>query len=101
MDAPTKFCQPGFLRRRNAQCQWRSQRLSRFPGELWIESDRATVNRLKAGLPIQEDAIRRTERALEAAKEDRAEAREDAQLAAIKGLNPDRPCMLPKITRTL
>jgi radical SAM superfamily enzyme YgiQ (UPF0313 family) len=29
MDAPSKFCQPGYLWRRNAQCQ----HLNRFPGE--------------------------------------------------------------------
>lgn len=34
MDASRKFCQPGFLWRRNAQCERRSQHLNTFPGEL-------------------------------------------------------------------
>ena len=50
------------------------------------EGDRASVTRLATGLPAQEEAIRRTDAAIEAAQSDSAEAREKAQLAAIKTL---------------
>ncbi|MFZ0736006.1 MAG: hypothetical protein WBL70_17720 [Candidatus Acidiferrales bacterium] len=49
--------------------------------------DRTSVARLAAGLPAQDEAIRRTEAALEAAKDDRADAREQAVVAALKTLN--------------
>jgi hypothetical protein len=51
------------------------------------KGDRAAVSRLLAGLPVQEDAIQQTEKALLAATNDHAEAREEAALAAIRTLN--------------
>jgi hypothetical protein len=46
----------------------------------------ATIARLTAGLPAQEDAIRRTEAAIEAASKDQDDARNEAAIAAMKAL---------------
>jgi len=51
------------------------------------DGDRALITRLKSGLPAQEEAIRRTSEALEAAKKDTEEAREKALMAGFKTLN--------------
>jgi len=53
--------------------------------------DQAAINRLQSGLPVQDEAIRRTEAALEIAKEDAGQASEEARqtvaFAAVKLLN--------------
>lgn len=50
------------------------------------EGDRATISRMMAGLPAQEEAIRRTEEAMKAAKAEGDKARTKATLAAVMTL---------------
>jgi len=59
------------------------------PGKPIVDcyGDRAAVKRLSAGLPVQDDAIKRTESALNSAISDRADARTEVEFAAIKTLN--------------
>lgn len=65
------------------------------PGEpiFNCDGDKATVNRLLSGLPVQEEAIKRAETALEAAKEaarkDNFEARKKWTFASVKALSSE------------
>jgi hypothetical protein len=73
-------------------------------GDAWLSApghplfdcagDRAAIVRLKAGLPVQEEAIRRTEAALAAADKDLAKASAEALLGAVQTMGSGATAIL-------